>query len=153
MSFSNSFNIFQVYKIRVSSPSSLLVPWCVQRRYSDFLQLRSTLVKENPSIGSQLHFPPKRWVRSNLDPAFLRRRLSGLQAFLASVLDTKCLVSSPALLSFLSLDNPPEEQNGLDALRETVKELSDQLKRREQLELELEYQINLVILVLLLSMQ
>ena len=40
-----------------------------------------------------------------------------------------------------------------DALVEMVKELSNQLKSREQLELELEYQKHLVILVLLLIIQ
>ena len=114
--FNRMFNCwcFKVYKIRVSCPSSVLGTWFIHRRYSDFLQLRRTLFKENTEITSQISFPPKRWVGSNLDPAFLGRRLAGLQVFLASVLEIRELKSSPALLAFLCLDKPPVGENMLE---------------------------------------
>ena len=157
---------FQVYKIRVSCPSSVLGTWFIHRRYSDFFQLRRTLIKENPSIASQISFPPKRWVGSNLDPAFLGRRLAGLQVFLASVLEIRDSKSSPALLSFLCLDKPPVGENILEenrvcwfniliifiiffqaiceTLKEAVKELREQLRKRERVQRELEYQKSMV---------
>ena len=35
--------------------------------------------QESPSLAPRIPFPPKRWVGSNLEPAFLGRRLAGLQ--------------------------------------------------------------------------
>eukprot|EP00092_Neocalanus_flemingeri_P006599 GFUD01007117.1.p1 GENE.GFUD01007117.1~~GFUD01007117.1.p1 ORF type:complete len:320 (+),score=85.31 GFUD01007117.1:80-1039(+) len=142
--------IFTVYKIQVSHPSLLPGSWFIHRRYSDFLQLRAILMKENKSIADQLHFPPKRWVGSNLDPIFLGRRLAGLQVFLASALEINDLKKSPALLSFLCLDSPPVGRNGLetnmavfDTLKEVIKDLREQLMRREQLDMEVEYHRNM----------
>eukprot|EP00092_Neocalanus_flemingeri_P044547 GFUD01049451.1.p1 GENE.GFUD01049451.1~~GFUD01049451.1.p1 ORF type:complete len:553 (+),score=166.10 GFUD01049451.1:297-1955(+) len=141
---------YTVYKIRVSCPNTILGTWFIHRRYSDFLQLRRTLFKENSQSTSQFSFPPKRWVGSNFEPAFLGRRLGALQVFLASVQEIKYLKSSSALLSFLSLDNPPVGLNGLeenraicDTLEEAVKELRDQLRKREGMEMELAYQKNM----------
>eukprot|EP00092_Neocalanus_flemingeri_P011938 GFUD01012871.1.p1 GENE.GFUD01012871.1~~GFUD01012871.1.p1 ORF type:complete len:519 (+),score=122.27 GFUD01012871.1:203-1759(+) len=141
---------FTIYKIRVSCRSAVPGIWFIHRRYSDFFELRKTLTKENPKLVSQLPLPPKRWVGSNLEPAFLGRRLAGLQVFLASVLEIKDLKSSPALLSFLCLDKPPVEQDRLEAnraicdtLEEAVKELREQLRKREQVEKELYYHKNM----------
>ena len=78
----------------------------VWRRSSDFLRLRTTLIKEHPSRESQLHFPPKRWVGSNLEPTFLGRRLAGLQFFLATILEIRELKSSKVLQSFLCPNKP-----------------------------------------------
>eukprot|EP00092_Neocalanus_flemingeri_P070388 GFUD01086394.1.p1 GENE.GFUD01086394.1~~GFUD01086394.1.p1 ORF type:complete len:510 (+),score=122.49 GFUD01086394.1:579-2108(+) len=141
---------FTIYKIRVSCRSAVPGIWFIHRRYSDFFELRKTLTKENRKLVSQLPLPPKRWVGSNLEPAFLGRRLAGLQVFLASVLEIKDLKSSPALLSFLCLDKPPVEQDRLEAnraicdtLEEAVKELREQLRKREQVEKELYYHKNM----------
>ena len=68
---------------------------------------------------------------------------------LLQFLTIKDLKSSPALLSFLSLDTCSYEQNCLEEsmvwLMEAVKDLNDQLKRREHLGMELKYQKSLVI--------
>jgi hypothetical protein len=117
--------------------------WFIHRRYSDFLALRVTLLKEAPSLAPRIPFPPKRWVGSNLDPAFLGRRLAGLQVFLATAMEGE-LRRSPALGAFLCLEQRPAG-GGLEAsravcdtLEETVRELREQLRKREQLEAELE---------------
>jgi len=141
---------YTVFKIKVSLPDSVPGAWFIHRRYSDFLCLRATLLKESPGLGPRLPFPPKRWVGSNLEPAFLGRRLAGLQVFLASVLEDSSLRGSPALASFLCLDQrPPVGGNGLEAnravcdtLEEAVKELREQLRKREQLETELDFMRN-----------
>eukprot|EP00090_Calanus_glacialis_P023668 TRINITY_DN36648_c0_g1_i4.p1 TRINITY_DN36648_c0_g1~~TRINITY_DN36648_c0_g1_i4.p1 ORF type:complete len:489 (-),score=146.93 TRINITY_DN36648_c0_g1_i4:102-1568(-) len=142
---------FTIYKIGVCCPSTLPITWYIHRRYSDFHQLRKTLMKENQQNLSKISFPPKRWVGSNLEPSFLGRRLACLQVFLASVLEIKDIKSNPALQSFLCLDKPPADAvNGLessraicDTLEEAVKELREQLRKREMLEMEVEHQKNM----------
>ena len=111
------FELFQVYKINVSSLSSVSKSWFVHRRYSDFFKLRNMLMKENPKLACQLSFPPKRWIGSNLEPTFLGRRFAGLQVFLAAILERKELKSSPDLLSFLCLYKAPEDGLGKEANR------------------------------------
>jgi len=137
---------FTVYKIRVSLPSSVFGAWYTTRRYSDFLRLRNALVKEHPALESQLPFPPKRWIGSNLEPTFLGRRLAGLQFFLVSVLEIKALLSNQVVRSFLCLDKTNSGQSTFqenrvicDTLEETVKELRMQLRKKERLEQELDY--------------
>jgi len=123
----------------------------IHRRYSDFLQLRKTLAKEHQSALSKIPFPPKRWVGSNLEPSFLGRRLAGLQVFLASILEISSVRQSQVVQSFLCLDKPPvDDLNGLessrvlcDTLEEAMKELREQLRKRELLEVELEHQKNM----------
>jgi len=138
---------FTVYKIRIYCPNSILGTWFIHRRYSDFFQLRNNLIKSYPAIASQLSFPPKRWIGSNLEPKFLGRRLAGLQVFLASVLEIKTLKLSTAMLAFLCLDKPVVDRNSqeenravCDTLEETIKELREQLRKNERLQLQLEYQ-------------
>ena len=116
--FQTTISYLQIYKIGVCCPSTLPITWYIHRRYSDFHQLRKTLMKENQLISSKIPFPPKRWVGSNLEPSFLGRRLAGLQVFLASVLEIKDIKSNPALKTFLCLDNPPADAvNGLESSR------------------------------------
>ena len=101
-----SFLLSQLFTISLPILFVLLScsPAFPHRRYSDFLSLRSTLLKETPSTASRIPFPPKRWVGSNLEPAFLGRRLAGLQVFLATAMEDQELGSSPALGEFLCLD-------------------------------------------------
>jgi len=143
---------YTIYKVKVSSSSSLPLTWFIHRRYSDFHKLRKTLLKENQQFVSKISFPPKRWVGSNLEPSFLGRRLAGLQVFLASLLDIPGIKSNTVVESFLCLDKPPlDAVNDLesnraicDTLEETVKELREQLRRREVLEFEVEHLKNMV---------
>jgi len=142
---------FTIYKIKVTSTSSGPLTWFIHRRYSDFHQLRKTLIKGNQQALSKIPFPPKRWVGSNLEPSFLGRRLAGLQVFLASLLEVQDIKSNPLFESFLCLDKPPlDALNGLesnraicDTLEEAVKELREQLRKRELLEMEVEHQKNM----------
>jgi len=142
---------FTIYKVKVSSSSSLPLTWFIHRRYSDFYKLRKTLLKENQQFVAKISFPPKRWVGSNLEPSFLGRRLAGLQVFLASLLDIPGIKSHTVVESFLCLDKPPlDAVNDLesnraicDTLEETVKELREQLRRREVLEFEVEHLKNM----------
>jgi len=149
---------YTVYKLKLSAPGSVPSSWFLHRRYSDFLTLRATLIKESPSLAPRIPFPPKRWVGSNLEPAFLGRRLAGLQVFLATVMEDVEMMRSPALSRFLCLDQidqqrslgPTERPTAAgrgtleasravcDTLEETVRELREQLRKREQLEGELE---------------
>jgi len=136
---------YTIYKIRVTCPSSLLGVWYIHRRYSDFWTLRKTLLKEFPCV-SGFAFPPKRYVGSNLDPTFLGRRLSCLQVFLSSVLGLKEVCNHPSLITFLCLSTPaPTHSDDVisqhnravcESLEEAVKELRDQLKKREKVEKE-----------------
>jgi len=136
---------YTIYKIRVNSPSSLLGVWYIHRRYSDFWTLRKTLLKEFPCV-SGFAFPPKRYVGSNLDPTFLGRRLSCLQVFLSSVLGLKEVCNHPSLITFLCLSTPApthsddvisqHNRSVCESLEEAVKELRDQLKKREKVEKE-----------------
>jgi len=139
-------DLYTVYKIHISYPASPFEDWFIQRRYSDFLRLRTTLIKEFPSKESELPFPPKRWVGSNLEPTFLGRRLAGLQFFLATVLEVTELRQSPGVLAFLSVSRPlsgqsyPLENKVIcDTLEEAIKELRKQLRKKEKLEMELKY--------------
>lgn len=139
-------DLYTVYKIHISYPASPFEDWYIQRRYSDFLRLRTTLIKEFPSKESDLPFPPKRWVGSNLEPTFLGRRLAGLQFFLATVLEVTELRQSSAVLAFLSISRPlsgqsyPLENKVIcDTLEEAIKELRKQLRKKEKLEMELKY--------------
>jgi len=139
-------DIYTVYKIHISYPSSAFEDWFIQRRYSDFLRLRTTLMKDCPSKESELPFPPKRWVGSNLEPTFLGRRLAGLQFFLATVMEEKELRQSPAVQAFLCVSRPlsgqtyPQENKVIcDTLDEAIKELRKQLRKKEKLEMELNY--------------
>jgi len=143
---------YTVYKLKLSNPGSVPSTWFLHRRYSDFLTLRATLIKESPSVAPRIPFPPKRWVGSNLEPAFLGRRLAGLQVFLATVMEDAEMRRSPALANFLCLDqqrtaeqrsssgcgNLEASRAVCDTLEETVRELREQLRKREQLEGELE---------------
>ena len=45
--------LIQIYKIRVTCPSSLLGVWYIHRRYSDFWTLRKTLLKVLHYITTQ----------------------------------------------------------------------------------------------------
>jgi len=143
---------YTVYKLKLSAPGSVPSTWFLHRRYSDFLTLRATLIKESPSLAPRVPFPPKRWVGSNLEPAFLGRRLAGLQVFLATVMEDSEMRRSPALSNFLCLDQQrtlgaterpsagtlEASRAVCDTLEETVRELREQLRKREQLEGELE---------------
>merc|ERR1719365_123340 len=146
---------YTVYKLKLSAPGSVPSTWFLHRRYSDFLTLRATLIKESPSLAPRIPALPKRWVGSNLEPAFLGRRLAGLQVFLATVMEDSEMRRSPALENFLCLNDqqrtvPATERQSAgcgnleasravcDTLEETVRELREQLRKREQLEGELE---------------
>jgi len=108
-------------------------------------------MKDSQQFISKIPFPAKRWVGSNLEPSFLGRRLAGLQVFLASLLEIPEIKTNPVLQSFLCLDKPPVDAvNGLesnraicDTLEETVKELREQLRRRELLEVEVDHLKNM----------
>ena len=95
-------------------PHSLLGARIIHRRYSDFHHLRAELIRENPELVSPLPFPSKRFFGSNLDQAFLDRRLEGLQVFLGLVLEMKDLKKGKALQSFLSLAS---NENSEDATK------------------------------------
>jgi len=138
---------FTVYKLHIYCPNSILGSWFIHRRYSDFFQLRNNLVKNYPAIASQLSFPPKRWIGSNIEHKFLGRRLAGLQVFLASVLEIQTLKLSTAMQAFLCLDKPVVDRNSqeenravCDTLEETIKELREQLRKNDGLQLQVEYQ-------------
>ena len=97
--------------MEVVNPHSLLRAKTIHRRYSDFHHLRAELIRENPELVSSLPFPSKRFFGSNLDQAFLDRRLEGLQVFLGTVIEMKDLKQSKALQSFLRLssnENPED---------------------------------------------
>ena len=85
--------------------------WTVQRRYSEFDELHSTLSGEveaaaaaaNPSAAPVRlpSLPPKKFLGSSMDADFLKERRAQLEAYLTRLVSQEALHSSPALVHFL----------------------------------------------------
>lgn len=74
------------YQVRVVS---VLGSWLVQKRYSDFLGLHSTLKTNYPS-NYNLSIPPKRLVGSSMSRKFVEKRRKDLDLYLRQLLIQFC---------------------------------------------------------------
>ncbi|TMW62468.1 hypothetical protein Poli38472_005086 [Pythium oligandrum] len=85
--------------------------WLISRRFSDFDQLHSRLLR---SFGDliETHLPEKQWF-GRFDPNFLVKRQSGLQEYLASLLLVPGILEDRSLLHFLELEKHLELDGGL----------------------------------------
>jgi len=132
---------YTVYKIEVSDRHNKThKSWFVQRRYSDFLKMHSSIKKEYPEYSTDLDIPPKRWIGNNLEPTFLSRRLVGLQMYLTKLLEKEVLLQNYGVRYFLNLngrdinDLHPSNQFACTALESLVSELRIQLRKVESIE-------------------
>lgn len=74
----------------------------VYKRYSDFIKLRDLLLHYFPKNKTEIgELPPKRFFQNNLDEAFLRKRRTGLEYFLNSILLNPLFSSSPLVKEFV----------------------------------------------------
>ena len=78
----------------------------VERRYSEFHSLMSTLVKEQvATVDNQVEFPPKTWLK-HINPDFIETRRAGLETWLNETLSSslnKEVCSHSSLRTFLEL--------------------------------------------------
>ena len=95
----------------------------VERRYSDFLWLRSILVNNYP----ECYIPPlpKKGVKRQFDKPYLKKRMIYLQFFIEAISNHHQLRSSPQFLDFLRI-------NGLEDWNNS-KSTYKQLKKRNPL--------------------
>ena len=91
--------------------------WAVQKRYSEFDELHSLLLKEtadasphsstspspspSPSPYRLPPLPPKKFLGSSLDPPFIAERRQQLELYLTRLISDEALHSSPSLIRFL----------------------------------------------------
>ena len=75
--------------------------WFVNRRYSDFIWLRETLVSLFPTILMP-QLPKKKIGNRRFEEDFIQKRMNGLQKFLDEVLKNEILKTADPLISFLS---------------------------------------------------
>ena len=75
--------------------------WFVNRRYSDFIWLRETLIALFPTILMP-QLPKKKIGNRRFEEDFIQKRMKGLQKFLDEVLKNEILKTADPLISFLS---------------------------------------------------
>lgn len=76
--------------------------WTILRRYSDFVNLDSSLHQS----GTQMSFSlPKKKIVGNMDRDFILQRQSELQEYINSILDLEILATNINTKKFLDLDN------------------------------------------------
>ena len=108
---------FTLYAIAVIAPwpmqgeNSHSISWRVERRFREFVKLRSLLMqglkqkkkqqKNKDSIESLAKLPPKR-VLNNRSQAVVQARVSGLSQFLLSTLNNEHVGRHGVLIAFLS---------------------------------------------------
>jgi len=96
-------NGYTGYHLNVSyNMNGISTSWTLVKRYSQFFQLNTVLVRAFPGIASQLpRFPPK--ILLNMTPKVISDRQTNLQLWLTAVLQTPHLVASPHIQGFLEV--------------------------------------------------
>ncbi len=87
---------YTMYEITVQSPST--ISWVIYKRYNNFDKLHKQLSK-NMRLPA---LPPKR-IFQQLDPEFIKNRMSQLQEYVRQLLKLPNLVKNPVLIEFLKV--------------------------------------------------
>lgn len=121
--FSNSYIIYDI-----ETTIDINTKWIVQRRYSDFIWLRESLIKFFPREMIP-PLPGKKIGGRRFENDFVSKRMNNLNIFLNNILKNETLKTSDALISFLSfIDRARFEEkkkqinayimpNGLESIR------------------------------------
>ena len=96
--FSNSYILYDIE----TTIDIVNIKWIVQRRYSDFIWLRESLVKFYPR-EMIAPLPGKKIGGRRFEIDFVSKRMNNLNIFLNNVLKNETLKTSDALIAFLSL--------------------------------------------------
>ena len=95
--FSNSYILYDI-----ETTIDLNTKWIVQRRYSDFIWLRDSLIKFFPrDVVAPL--PGKKIGGRRFEMDFVTKRMNNLNKFLNVILKDETFKTSDALVSFLSI--------------------------------------------------
>ncbi|CAB4065252.1 SNX16 [Lepeophtheirus salmonis] len=132
---------FTAYKIRVRQnekwSTSELLSWMVFRRYNDFLKLYKQIKREVVIKGVKL--PGKSWFGDNFHPHFIGQRIIGLQLVMNQLL---VYHDNQNIRNFFCIDDPPTPTTFkhpesyhliFTSHQETVRELREQLRQKDQL--------------------
>ncbi|KAJ8066158.1 hypothetical protein OCU04_005249 [Sclerotinia nivalis] len=90
---------FVVWNVRVDTLEG--TPIIIRKRYSEFTDLRTKLLRTFPNSAGTIPELPRKSVISKFRPKFLENRRSGLQYFLNCILLNPEFSSSPVLKEFL----------------------------------------------------
>ncbi|ATZ50377.1 hypothetical protein BCIN_05g07320 [Botrytis cinerea B05.10] len=90
---------FVVWNVKVDTLEG--TPIIIRKRYSEFADLRSKLLRTFPNSAGTIPELPRKSVISKFRPKFLENRRSGLQYFLNCILLNPEFTSSPVLKEFL----------------------------------------------------
>ncbi|CAD6442092.1 681c12d5-9941-4553-b8b0-a262f3ceb2f8 [Sclerotinia trifoliorum] len=90
---------FVVWNVRVDTLEG--TPIIIRKRYSEFTDLRTKLLRTFPNSTTTIPELPRKSVISKFRPKFLENRRSGLQYFLNCILLNPEFSSSPVLKEFL----------------------------------------------------
>jgi len=98
---------YTIYEIEVRSSNTL--PWLLYKRYRDFDQLHTQLLKlmatnekDMDFSNIRLNLPPKRLVRSRA-PDVIKKRQKMLEEYLHKILSNQQLMRNPLILEFLTV--------------------------------------------------
>ena len=94
--FSNNYILYDIETIVENNK------WIVQRRYSDFIWLRESLIKFFPR-EMVAPLPGKKIGGRRFETDFVSKRMDKLKKFLNKILENETLKTSEALISFLSM--------------------------------------------------
>ena len=95
--FSNSYILYDI-----ETTIDLNTKWIVQRRYSDFIWLRDSLIKFFPR-DMVAPLPGKKIGGRRFEMDFVTKRMNNLNKFLNIILKDETFKTSDALVSFLSI--------------------------------------------------
>ena len=95
--FSNSYILYDI-----ETTIDVNTKWIVQRRYSDFIWLRESLVKFFPR-DMVAPLPGKKIGGRRFEIDFVNKRMNNLNKFLDIILKNETFKTSDALISFLSI--------------------------------------------------
>ena len=95
--FSNSYILYDI-----ETTVDLNTKWIVQRRYSDFIWLRESLIKFFPR-DMIAPLPGKKLGGRRFEMDFVSKRMSNLNHFLEEIIKNETFKTSDALVSFLSI--------------------------------------------------
>lgn len=105
---------YTIYTVTLRQP---LRSWNLQKRYSDFITLHTSLTSQCSNTAPPASLPGKSWFKSTVsNPALTESRRKGLETYLQTINtipDTRWR-NSPAWRSFLSLPNT--SANGKDGI-------------------------------------
>ena len=114
-----------VYKIFVQQANRQ--GWFMKRRYREFYQLKNDLKKLFPA--KEFTLPPKRYFGDNFDPRFLNSRKHGLQGFLYMITRQRDVLTSPPVIEFLALNNPPTILEDVEQCKAIIEQLESELAK------------------------